>query len=797
MKLADNLQDSKPAVRKNSAWGIIILLVVFILLAFTYSIINPLHEATDELRHYRFVRVLATTGRLPIQGQESCRSQSHHPPLFYAFGALATAWIDTGDDICAKPSENPFWAYRYWEVGRDNKNQYLHRHDESFPWHGEALAAHIIRGINILIGAGVVLLTWLIGRAIWPGNRAIALGSAAVVAFNPMILYMSGSINNDIIAAFSGAAVTYACVRLLLGLGRLSWRWGLLMGALYGLALMSKFNLAVIIILIEAAITWAAFRKPISEEDVASNGSQSQDQRFQSPWIKRLKLWLEVNLTLVIVAGLVAGWWFLRNQLLFGEPTGFQELTELWGVRDPRESFSLAVSELPYAWTTLWGRFGFGQIPLPDIFYNGLMIVSAAGLFGAVVGFFRKAMPKVRLILVFLAADVFLFALVLFNYMLVSPAGPNGRFFFPAISALAILIFYGLCQLFLVVEEWYQTLRRPAGDELPSTSGDNRAINIFAGITATLFFALASAALLGYLAPAYAKPPNIAQKTQIPNPMGVSFDGLATLLGYEVSTTSLRPGDSLDIDLYWEVNGQPPGDYLLFIHLQDMEQTMVAQRDTHPGLGNFPTSQWRPGDRFVERIRLYLPETAYVPSKASLSIGLYEPGAYRLAVFDEDGQAMGDSLKLTSLTLLANDNDFPNQLEQNFNNEIRLIGYEYACRETTPGDSIEIRLFWQPLPDFISDYVVWLELKGEDGTTYSSLDAHSPAVLSFANDLSEAQVIESQYLLSIDPATPEGSYPIFLSLVDTETGWRPSIVAEDGHLINTHLKLAEVRVSDK
>jgi hypothetical protein len=300
---------------------------------------------------------------------------------------------------------------------------------------------------------------------------------------------------------------------------------------------------------------------------------------------------------------------------------------------------------------------------------------------------------------------------------------------------------------------------------------------------------------LGYLAPAYAQPTEIAQEAPVPNAIGVNFDGLATLLGYEVSTTTLRPGDPLDIDLYWEVNGQPPGNYLLFIHLQDTEQTMVAQRDTHPGLGNFPTSQWRPGDRFVERIRLYLPETAYAPSEASLSIGLYEQGAYRLAVFDEEGQALGDSLKLTSLTLLANDNEFPNRLEQNFNNEMRLIGYEYGSRETTPGGSFEIRLFWQPLPDLNRDYIVQLELNGGDGTTYSTIEASSPAVLSSNLSRDEAQVIESRYLLSIDPTTPAGSYPVFLSLVDDETGWRPSIVAEDGHLINTHLRLAEVRVS--
>ena len=88
--------------------GIVLILAGYIALALAYSVINPLHEGTDELRHFRFVRTIAASGRLPVQGQEPCRSQSHHPPLFYAVGALATAWIESGHDLCQAAPENPF-----------------------------------------------------------------------------------------------------------------------------------------------------------------------------------------------------------------------------------------------------------------------------------------------------------------------------------------------------------------------------------------------------------------------------------------------------------------------------------------------------------------------------------------------------------------------------------------------------------------------------------------------------------------------------------------------------------------
>jgi hypothetical protein len=45
-----------------------------------------------------------------------------------------------------------------------------------------------------------------------------------------------------------------------------------------------------------------------------------------------------------------------------------------------------------------------------------------------------------------LPLTVLIYAWVLFNYMMVSTAGPMGRFFFPALPAFGLLIFYGLSQ---------------------------------------------------------------------------------------------------------------------------------------------------------------------------------------------------------------------------------------------------------------------------------------------------------------------------------------------------------------
>lgn len=789
---------------RSARRGIAAILLAFVILAMAYSIINPLHEATDELRHYRFVRVIATTGRLPVQGQEPCRSQSHHPPLFYALAALPTFWIDTGRDLCYTPPINPFWAYRYWEVGRDNKNQYLHGADEAFPWHGEALAVHIMRAVNVLIGAGVVLLTWATARVMWPKRTAMALGATAFVAFNPMFLYMSGGINNDIIAAFSGAAVVYACVRLLAEPRSLSWRWGVIFGALYGLALMSKFNLAPVIALMAASAAWAAWQLALGRNEEAGQTSGPDIDR----WRKFLRRWLPVMLLTIAVAGIVAGWWFVRNLVLYGEPTGFQEVTELWGFRNPLDSFGLAVSELPYAWTTLWGRFGFGQIPLPQSIYDGLKPIVGAGLIGAVAGFLglesrfrtikrrlggQKPALYLRAALLLLAANLLLFFAVLFNYMLVSPAGPNGRFVFPALSSLAILTFYGLSWWVLTLRGSIAGWRQKA---LGTDQGHGRVIKILALVSVAGMLFLSLLVLVRYLAPAYARPAKLAEGADVPNPVNAQFDSLVTLLGFDVSSDSVRPGEALDVSLYWQVEAQPPGNYLLFVHLMDSAGTMVAQRDTHPGLGNFPTSLWQPGDRFVEHIRVQVPETAYAPEKATLSIGLYAPDSYRLAVSDASGEALGDSLALTEIAIMPNEGSLTNSQEQDFGNDLLLAGYEYDRRVLAAGDELTVTLHWRALREVASDYIIRLRLLDAEGREVFAAEQRPQSGESPTLTWPAGQTLRDAHRLELPGDLMPGRYTVDLVVFDAASGAPAYILAEDGHQVNSHLSLAEIRIAE-
>jgi hypothetical protein len=108
-----------------------------------------------------------------------------------------------------------------------------------------------------------------------------------------------------------------------------------------------------------------------------------------------------------------------------------------------------------------------------------------------------------------------------------------GRFFFPGLPALSLLVFYGLGHVAGFLARVVQRLQA-RGAHLrarPRAQAARLALVANGGM-----LALSLLALFGYLAPAYANPPAYAGDAPIPNRVDARFDTLATLRGYELST---------------------------------------------------------------------------------------------------------------------------------------------------------------------------------------------------------------------------------------------------------------------
>ncbi len=701
-----------------------LVLLAFILLAGTVSVINPLFESTDEIRHYRYIRHLITQHTLPIQGAEDVRSQSHHPPLYYTLSALFSAWVPCPHTATYKQPPNPFWGYRNWEVGVDNKLQYLHSADERFPFRHGYLAAMIPRWVNVLLGAFTVWLTWALAMRLFPATPEIALGAAAIVAFNPQFIYLSAAMNNDILAAAMGTAVILLSVTLLQD--GLTSRAVTRLGIVYGLALLTKLHLAVLLAGIVLAI-WKA------------HGS----------WREKLR----ALGTLLSLAGLLAGWWFVRNWQLYGDPTGLTMVNRLWDGRPASGNWWALWQSWPYLWSSFWGRFGYGQIPLPQSLYTGLLLFTGLGFAGYIRP--RRGEPARGAGLLWMT--MVSFTIIVAYYILIQPAGAMGRFLFPALSSFAVLLASG-----------WERLLPTKYTALVLTNG-------LAG--------LAILSLGGYLLPAVTYPPPAAVPLEN---KAVQYGDIARMIPQSVQPTQLHPGEPLFVTVTWQPLHPTAAPQTVYVHLTDEAGIIVAQRDTWPGLGRAPTTNWRPGRAFQDTYRVDIPETAYTPDTVTVRIGLYDAHG-RQPVYDQAQRPLGDGVTVGTATILPPENaPLPNPLHENFGDEITLVGYRIEPRALMAGDTLTLTLYWRATPQRRQDYFVFAQVIDPQWHVWGSKDGPGPA-------WGHGEIVEDARRITLIPQTPPGSYPIQVGVFSGPTGRLP-LLAPDGRPRDDHITLGPVRV---
>ncbi len=94
--------------------------------------------------------------------------------------------------------------------------------------------------------------------------------------------------------------------------------------------------------------------------------------------------------------------------------------------------------------------------------------------------------------------------------------------------------------------------------------------------------------------------------------------------------TQAKPGDLLTAHFFWRASGHLDKDYTMFLHLLDVNGQLVAGSDGYPAHGQYPTTQWRPGEIVAYNAAVQIPPAAPRGSY-SVEIGWYQwPSLERL-----------------------------------------------------------------------------------------------------------------------------------------------------------------------
>lgn len=753
------------------------ILGAFVLLGFTYALVTPAFEASDELWHYPMIEHLADGNPLPVQVFDPAQAgpwkqEASQPPLYYYLGAALTFWIDTSD------MEQVRWLNPHVDNGvitpDGNTNLAIHDPDAS-PWQGTLLAVRIVRLASVLLGAATVYLTYRIARLVAPERPAVYLGAAAANAFTPMFLFISGAVNNDNLALPLASLALLLMIEIVVQRRASARRW-LLLGAVVGLAALTKEGTLGLLPL--AWGTAVVARWQASEAPGA--------WRAVPRWLLRGSLDFALLMLPVV---LIAGWWYARNIVLYGDLLGWSAFIAVLGERAQPASLAQLWDEGEGFLASYWGLFGGVNVPMAGWVYtvlNGLLLLAIPGFLIYLLRLVRDEVRRLRgnrqpflaaaresvvrhfaLIVTLLFSAAVLYGLV--NWATTTWSS-QGRLAFTAISALSTLWLLGLAG-------W-----------LPRRAG----AVVSAGVSLFLL-GIAAAAPFLWIRPAYAVTP--AADAADLQPAGVDFGDQMRLVAYDVSPDGpLHPGDRVTVTVAWEALAPMERDWSVFVHLNDpVLGVPLAQRDMYPGQGLLATRLMQPGQQVVDRYVLQLPRTAEAPAEIELVAGLYD--------FNNPAERLpteqGEWAHLARLALAAVPGSAPNPVSVNFGDELELVGSRVAPRRAAAGETLALTLYWRVLRDVEHDYTLFAQVLDADTTRWAAADVQTDALGMPTSEWPVGRVMAVEMSLPLDPATPAGVYPLIVGAyrVTGDGGWLRLQIVENGRItMADHLTLTQIRV---
>jgi len=414
----ERIRDTLQAFDIRSSSFVIFIIAVYLGIGVLYAVNTPAWQVPDEPAHYNYVRYIvehralpvlqlgdfdqkyieqfATPENTPHLSIAPLRYESWQPPLYYILAA--PIYIATGGSLLA------------------------------------------LRLFSVVLGGLLIVVAFLIIRQIAPGSSALALGTAAFVAFVPQHVAMMAGVNNDSLAELLLALILWQAINLKPQISNLK---GVALGVTLGLGLCTKNTVYIAVPLVAVAI-WLAHRSQPAPRKVA---------------------WLIQRGILVFVPALILGsLWWIRNIAVYGWPDFLASIRHAAVVIGQPTSTDWIAQ---YGWgyflqhffvvtfQSFWGQFGWMGVPMPPRYYVALGTFSLVALAGCVWYFSIKypmsntleslSAPSLKFGIGYLIFWVIL-AVLVYVYYNTTFVQHQGRYLFPALIPIGLIFTVGLRQ---------------------------------------------------------------------------------------------------------------------------------------------------------------------------------------------------------------------------------------------------------------------------------------------------------------------------------------------------------------
>jgi hypothetical protein len=245
---------------------------------------------------------------------------------------------------------------------------------------------------------------------------------------------------------------------------------------------------------------------------------------------------------------------------------------------------------------------------------------------------------------------------------------------------------------------------------------------------------------------------------------GLTLVGLETLPG-----ESVRSGNRVGASLIWQAGDTPIAeDLAMQFVVRPPEGDDVWPISEPVGLaGSYPSSQWQPG----KLLRGWL--FARIPPA-------WDPGTYKLdlrlsLLNDPNTEVVTLPIGEFQVEGWTRNFDAPQpqiEIKADFNGQATLAGLDATAQQVSPGETLGVRLYWQPTAEFTQDYTAFVHLIGPDGMLHGQVDQTPGAGAYPTTGWLPGETIADEYSIAIPGDAPAGDYQIEIGMYNPITGQR-------------------------
>jgi hypothetical protein len=270
----------------------------------------------------------------------------------------------------------------------------------------------------------------------------------------------------------------------------------------------------------------------------------------------------------------------------------------------------------------------------------------------------------------------------------------------------------------------------------------------------------------------------------------VEFGPAVRLIGYSLATGAVKPGDAVDVSLFWKTVRDVEGDFQVQLRLRDPKGALRGEALLPPSAASYPPTAWG-GAAIVTGKYGLIVDPAAPAGPVDLLVNLVTP----------DGQSLRrDDWRIGQLTIAELPRRFdvpPVQHPQRaeLGGYARLLGYDLTTTDgqssfvLRPSSVLHLTLYWQGVKPTPISYRVFTHVIDADNRIYGQ---HDKTPLDGARPTTswiEGEVLVDEYTIQLKPETPPGTYRLEVGLYDPATFARLPVSDAQGQSLGDRVLL--------